>query len=51
MFLFNFSFDDELTSVIQSNYAILLIGFGFIFVYIALVLGRFNIVEQRVRNY
>ena len=42
------SFYDEIDDSINSNLTILFIGSGLIFLYIAVVLGRFNCVEQRV---
>ncbi len=45
-----FSFDDEITEAVNSNMSILAIGCCLIFIYIALVLGRFNALQQRVRG-
>ena len=43
-----FSYDDELDYVVNSNIAVLMAGFSLLFVYVALVLGNLNLVEQRV---
>ena len=45
-----FSYDDELDYVVNSNIAVLMAGFSLLFVYVALVLGNLNLVEQRVSN-
>ncbi len=42
------SFHDELDGVVNSNLAVLAIGSCLIFVYIGLVLGRLNLIQQRV---
>lgn len=42
------SFDDEIDGAVASNMAVLAIGCSLIFLYIALVLGKFNWIEQRV---
>jgi hypothetical protein len=44
----DFSYDDEINNTMTSNMAILFIGSCLIFIYIAVVLGRFNSVQQRV---
>jgi hypothetical protein len=36
--------------VVNSNISLLMIGFVLLFVYVALVLGNLNLVEQRVRT-
>ena len=45
-----FSYDDEIDYVVNSNTSLLLAGFSILFVYVAVVLGNVNIVEQRVRH-
>ena len=42
------SYDDEIDYVVNSNTSLLLAGFGLLFVYVAVVLGNVNILEQRV---
>ena len=42
------SYDDEIDYVVNSNTSLLMAGFGLLFVYVALVLGNVNILEQRV---
>jgi hypothetical protein len=44
------SYDDEIDYVVNSNISLLMIGFVLLFVYVALVLGNLNLVEQRVRT-
>ena len=41
------SYDDEIKFVVSSNFATLLMGFVLLFVYIFVVLGNFNWIEQR----
>ncbi|TRY79298.1 hypothetical protein TCAL_08847, partial [Tigriopus californicus] len=41
------SYNDEIDGVVNSNFLLFLVGFGFIFIYIAVVLGRWNCMEQR----
>jgi hypothetical protein len=48
--LFSLSYDDEIDYVVNSNISLLMIGFVLLFVYVALVLGNLNLVEQRVRT-
>ena len=42
------SYDDEIQFVINSNLGLLMAGFGLLFVYISVVLGNLNWIEQRV---
>lgn len=42
------SYNDEIDGAVNSNLLLFLVGFGFIFIYIAVVLGRWNCMEQRV---
>ena len=42
------SFEDEISGAVDSNYQLLFIGMGLIFFHVAMVLGKFNLVEQRV---
>ena len=44
------SYDDEIDYVVNSNITLLLVGFIILFVYVALVLGNLNLIEQRVRK-
>ena len=44
------SYDDEIDYVVNSNMTLLLVGFIILFVYVALVLGNLNLIEQRVRK-
>jgi hypothetical protein len=48
--LLSLSYDDEIDYVVNSNISLLMIGFVLLFVYVALVLGNLNLVEQRVRT-
>ena len=41
------SYDDEIMFVVYSNMVILLLGFGLLFLYMVLVLGNLNWIEQR----
>ena len=41
------SYDDEIKYVVSSNFATLLMGFVLLFIYIFVVLGNFNWIEQR----
>ena len=45
-----FSYDDGIKNAVSSNMQMLFVGFVLIFIYIAAVLGRWNIIEQRVRK-
>jgi len=42
------SYDDEINFVVNSNLGLLMAGFALLFVYISVVLGNFNWIEQRV---
>ena len=44
------SYDDEIDYVVNYNMTLLLVGFIILFVYVALVLGNLNLIEQRVRK-
>ena len=48
-YLHLFSFDDGINDVLRSNNAILYLGGVLLLLFIMLVLGRFNSLEQRVR--
>ena len=41
------SYDDEIMFVVYSNIVTLLLGFVLLFLYMVLVLGNFNLIEQR----
>ena len=41
------SYDDEIMSVVYSNFGMLIIGFALLFIYIIVVLGEMNWIEQR----
>ena len=45
-----FSFDDGVDDSVQNNFQVMFGGFSLIFVYIAITLGRWNALEQRVRK-
>ena len=47
---FIFSFDDGVDDSVQNNFQVMFGGFSLIFVYIAITLGRWNALEQRVRK-
>ena len=42
------SFDDGVDDSVQNNFQVMFGGFSLIFVYIAITLGRWNALEQRV---
>ena len=44
------SFDDGVDDSVQNNFQVMFGGFSLIFVYIAITLGRWNALEQRVRK-
>ena len=43
-----FSFDDLSKDAIQTDVLMLIVGFGMMFIYVQIMLGGFNLVEQRV---
>jgi hypothetical protein len=45
------SYSDFLHQVLQNNTTVLFAGFTLIIVYVVVMLGRFNLVEQRVSVY
>jgi hypothetical protein len=47
---YHYSYDDEIDYVVNSNITLLLVGFIILFVYVALVLGNLNLIEQRVNQ-
>ena len=49
IYFFDNSFDDGINDVLQSNNIILYFGGVLLLIFIMLVLGRFNSIEQRVR--
>lgn len=45
-----YSFDDEGYGAVNSDTKLLSAGFSIVFIYVILTLGRFNLLEQKVRS-